>query len=46
VLCSALLLLVRDQAQQAGRDDQAKAMQAEALQLDPKALDGMKGNSQ
>ena len=33
-------------AQQTGRDDQAKAMQAEALQLDSKALDGMKGNSQ
>lgn len=33
-------------AQQTGRDDQAKAMQAEALQLDPKTLDGMKGNTQ
>jgi TonB family protein len=33
-------------AQQTGRDDQAKAMQTEALQLDPKALDGMKGNNQ
>jgi TonB family protein len=33
-------------AQQTGRNDQAKAMQTEALQLDPKALDGMKGNGQ
>jgi len=33
-------------AQQTGRDDQAKAMQTEALQLNPKALDGMKGNGQ
>jgi TonB family protein len=30
-------------ALQTGRENQAKAMQAEALQLDPKALDGMKG---
>jgi TonB family protein len=33
-------------AQQTGREDQARAMQAEALQLDPKALDGMRGNGQ
>lgn len=32
-------------ALQTGREDQSKAMQAEALQLDPKALDGMKGNN-
>jgi TonB family protein len=31
-------------ALQMGRSDQAKKMQDEALQLDPKALDGMKGN--
>ena len=32
-------------ALQTGHEDQARAMQAEALKLDPKSLDGMKGNS-
>jgi TonB family protein len=32
-------------AAQTGRENEAKAMQAEALKLDPKALDGMKGNA-